>query len=356
MAVRYGLLVARQALMPLLLFTALPAEAQTPAATPAATHAASGPAAPISTSHGTLIIGNKGENTVSFIDLATGREMERRETGLMPHEVAISPDGNRAAVVAYGGQTIDIFDVSSGHFVETIDLAPNLRPHGIAWLVDGRIFATTEGSDTLTIVSPEGAGWKVSGIPTGNKGSHMLAVTADGARAFVSNLSSKNVTVLDVAKGKKVTDLAAGTEPEGIALTPDERELWVAARGSNDVYVFDAMSLKQLALIETGRFPIRIAISPDGKTAVTSDLQDGSLTLIDTATRTVKAKITLGGSERSAQVTLLFSPDGARLYAAETGLDRIAEIDMTSGTLIGRLPAGKNGDGLGLSPVPFKRN
>jgi DNA-binding beta-propeller fold protein YncE len=68
---------------------------------------------PSTVATGTLLIGNKGENTLSFVDLASGRELGRAATGPMPHEIAISPDGRQAAVVAYGGHTIDIFDVAA---------------------------------------------------------------------------------------------------------------------------------------------------------------------------------------------------------------------------------------------------
>ena len=54
---------------------------------------------------GTLLVGNKGENMLSFIDLASGRELGRAPTGNMPHEIAISPNGRQAAVVAYGETT-----------------------------------------------------------------------------------------------------------------------------------------------------------------------------------------------------------------------------------------------------------
>ena len=97
-------------------------------------------------------VGNKGENTLSFIDLASGRELGRAATGRMPHEIAISPDGRQAAVVAYGGRSIDIFDVATRAKLRTIDLSPNEGPHGIVWLRDGRILATTERSQSLTIV------------------------------------------------------------------------------------------------------------------------------------------------------------------------------------------------------------
>src|SRR5688500_18713600 len=112
------------ALAALVLLACAPAQDSAPAADQRAT--ADGGA-------GILLVGNKGENSLSFIDLASGRELGRAATGPMPHEIAISPDGRQAAVVAYGGATIDIFDVASRAKVRTVDLSPNEGPHGIAW-------------------------------------------------------------------------------------------------------------------------------------------------------------------------------------------------------------------------------
>ncbi|RYD60835.1 MAG: YncE family protein, partial [Sphingomonadales bacterium] len=97
---------------------------------------------------GTLLIGNKGEDTLSIVDLKTGAEIARLPTGDMPHEIAVSPDGRQAAVVAYGGSTIDVFDLATRTKLRTIDIAPNLRPHGLVWLSDGRLVATAEKSQT----------------------------------------------------------------------------------------------------------------------------------------------------------------------------------------------------------------
>lgn len=301
---------------------------------------------------GTLLVGNKGEDTLSFIDLKTGRETARKKTGPNPHEIAISPDGLTAAVVNYGSDTIDVFEIASQSKIETISLAPNKRPHGIVWLDDWRIIATTEGSDSLTIVSPpvdDTLDRKISAISTGQKGSHMVAVSPDKKRAFVANMGSGTVSVLDLDAMTKVTDLPAGTEPEGLALTPDGKSLWVADRRSDELHVFDTTNLKKVKTLPTGKFPIRVAISPDGKTAVTSELADGAIGLFDVQTVAPRKQIKISGSQDSGQVTLLFSDNGKRLYAAETGLNRIAEIDMETGKLIGRLPAGKNGDGLGIA-------
>lgn len=312
---------------------------------------AENPSADHQTPTGTLLVGNKGEDTLSFINLASGKEIARRDTGKNPHEVAISPDGKLAAVVSYGAEHIDVFEVAAQTKIETIALTPGKSPHGIVWLDDGRIIASTEGSDSITIVSPpsgEEQIREVRQISTGQKGSHMVVVTPDKNRAFVSNMQSGTVSVVDLEKENKIKDLPAGTEPEGLAITPDGKTVWVADRRSDLLRVFDVTSLEELTTIKTGRFPIRVAISPDGKTAVTSDLGDGALGLFDVDTRLPKGTIKLGGSRESAQVTILFSLDGRRLYVAETGLDRIAEVDMVEGKLIRHMAAGKNSDGLGI--------
>jgi YVTN family beta-propeller protein len=300
---------------------------------------------------GILLVGNKGEDSLSFIDLASGKETARRNTGKQPHEIAISPDGRLAAVVSYGGETIDIFDIAAMDRIETVSLAPARRPHGIQWLDDGRIIATTEGSDNITIVSPptgEAQTREIANIATGQQGSHMLVVTPDKSRAFVSNMQSGTVSVLDLVAMTKIADLPAGTEPEGLAITPDGASLWVADRRGDQLRVFDARNLAQLALIETGKFPIRVAISPDGATAITSNLGDGALGLFDVATRKPKGAIKISGTAESQQVTILFSSDGKKLYVAETGPDMIAEVDLAAGAVLRRFKAGADGDGLGI--------
>ena len=296
----------------------------------------------------TLIVGNKGEDSISFVDLATGREVARRETGPNPHEIAASPDGKRVAVVAYGGGSIDIFDVPSRERIRSLELAPNSGPHGIAWLPDGRILATTERARTLSIVAPDLA--SVATIPTGQAGSHMLAVSPDHRRAFVANIGSGTVSVIDLVSGRKLRDVQVGSRPEGIAVTPDGRQLWVSEVGGDAVHVFDAASLRRLAKLGTGKQPIRVAISPDGRVAVTSNFGDGTLSLFDTATLRSLRTIRVSGQPESGQVTILFGADGRRLYVAETGIDRIAEVDVETGRVLGRLPAGKNGDGLAIVP------
>lgn len=295
----------------------------------------------------TLLIGNKGEDSLSFVDLPTGRELRRVPTGKAPHEIAISPDGETAAVVAYGGTSIDLFDIRRRERVGAVELGANARPHGLLWLSDGRIVATAEGRKSLMVVAPDRR--TVREIPTGQEVTHMVAVSPDGRRAYTANMRSGTVTVIDLARGTKLRDVPAGTEPEGLALSPDGRRLWVADRQGASLRVFDTADMRVLATLPTGPMPIRVAISPDGRTAVTSNYGDGTLSLFDTRTMRPTRTVPVSGTRDAAQVTILFSRDGRRLYVAETGIDRVAEVDMKSGQVLGRLPAGDGGDGLAIA-------
>jgi len=307
------------------------------------------PTAPVAPG-GTLLIGNKGENTISFIDLATGRELGRSPTGPMPHEIAVSPDGRQAAVVAYGGRTIDIFDIAARTRKQEIDLSPNAGPHGIIWLADGRILATTERSQSLTIVDPRGERPAVSAISTGQQGTHMVVVSPDARRAYTANIGSGTVSVLDLAAGTKLRDVEVGGTPEGIALSTDGKTLWVGDNDGARVIAFDTDRFELLAELPTGPVPIRVAASPDGRWIVTSNAGAGTLTVIDARSRTVARTIPVSGTAAAAQVTILFSADGSRLYAAETERNQVAEIDIASGQVLRRLHGGRQGDGLAIAP------
>jgi len=295
----------------------------------------------------TLLVGNKGEDTLSVIALASGEELGRLPTGRMPHEIAVSPDGSQAAVVAYGSTTIDVFDVASRTKVRTIDLSPNQRPHGLLWLSDGRLVATTEGSTSVAVVAPDG---KLTSISTGQKGTHMIVVAPDNRTAYTANIGSGTVSVLDLKTARKLRDLTIGGKPEGLALTRRGRELWVGDLDAPRVSIWDTKMGKKIAEQAVDPVAIRVLASPDGKLVATSNIASGTISLFDAETRALLKTIKVSGEQAKGQVTLLFSADSKRIYAAETGHDKVAEIDVASGAVLRRIAAGKNGDGLAIAP------
>lgn len=296
----------------------------------------------------TLIVGNKSEDTISLIDYASGQERARLPTGPQPHEATLSPDGARAAVVAYGGESIDIVDIAAAQIVERIQLPRGARPHGLVWLADGRLIATAEGIASLLVLDASG-GLRVIALDQAR--SHMLAVSPDGGTAYVSNVNAGTVSVVDLRAGVATRVLQAGAAPEGIALSPDGAVLWVAERDGGHVRAFDTRTLRQIARIPVGERPIRMLVTPDGAYAITSNFVDGALTLIDTARMEVVGTIQVAEAPGANLVTIIFSRGGEAVLAAETGFDTIAEIDLATRSVIRRFQAGSRGDGLALSPI-----
>lgn len=315
-----------------------------------------GSASPVQSSDvtGTLFVANKFGNTLSKIDLETGEEVLRLDSCTNPHELATAPDGEHVALACYGGTTVDIFRTSSLEKVASIHLGNNARPHGIVWHANGDLYSTAEGRQSVFwIRDPLGEAPETFEYSTEKQGSHMLVVSPDGNTAWTTDLGSKTVTRVALKARIAPISVTVGEEPEGIALSPDGSALWVSARGSNEAYGLDPGTMEVRNTVATGAFPLRLAIRPQGDVAVTSDLQDGGLSVIDLQTATVARQIAVSSpaeAEERFQVTILWSDDGKRIYVAETASDTVAEVEYASGTVLRRLKVGDGGDGMAILP------
>ena len=302
----------------------------------------------------TLFVAAKRGNTLSKVDLATGEEVLRVPSCTNPHELATSPDGRHVALACYGGWSVDIFRTGSLEKVASITVGRNARPHGIVWHPGGTIYVTTEARQSIfRIENPLSEKPDLTEFGTGQQGSHMIVVAPDESVAWTTDLGSRTVTRIRLQQGLAPVSVTVGEEPEGISLSPDGKTLWVSARGSDQAFALDPEAMAVRSTVATGRFPLRIAVRPQGDVAVTSDLQDGSLSVIDTASAKVIRTIAVSSpaeAEARFQVTILWSADGRRIYVAETASNTVAEVDYASGTVLRRLPGGEGGDGMAILP------
>ena len=300
---------------------------------------------------GALFVAGKFGNTLARIDLATGRETARVASCANPHELATSPDGAHVALACYGGTTLDIFRTGDLAKVKSIELGENARPHGIVWHPNGDLYATAEGRKSIVWVKDPLGGAETFEYGSGQDGTHMLVVSPDARHAWTTDLGSKTVTRIDLLTRRAPQSVEVGIEPEGIALSGDGETLYVSARGSDEVYAIVPQSMEVRRTIPVGEFPLRIAVRPQGDFAVTSDLEDGALSVIDLRSGIVTRQIAVSSRDEAQerfQVTILWSPDGERIYVAETGTDTIAEVDFLSGEVLRRFSGGDGGDGLAI--------
>jgi len=209
------------------------------------------------------------------------------------------------------------------------------------------------------VVDPSN-GRLLQAVETGQEISHMVAVTPDGARAFVANIGSGSVTAIDLAAGEKIRDVATGEGAEGIAVTPDGHEVWVTNRAANTVSVIDAASLEPLHTIDSPDFPIRVAITPDGTRALVSCARSGDIAVFDVKTRKerVRRKLDLepvkdqaerlfgGFGDSPTPIGLVIAPDGKQAWVAATRADAVVVVDVETLDVVGLIKAGREPDGM----------
>lgn len=324
---------------------------------------------------GTLIVLNKSDNTVSLIDLVSKKVVATIPTGFGPHEVAVSPDGKVAVVANYGtgpqpGNTLTVIDIPGKKQIKTIDLSDYRRPHGITWLQGNEVAVTVEGSKALLIVDVD-AGKILGAIATDQNVSHMVVVSPKHRRAFVANIGSGSVTVIDLAEKKRITDLQTGAGAEGIDISKDEKEVWVTNRAANTVSVIDVASLKVTNSLESRDFPIRVKFAPDGKHVLVSNARSGDVAVFDATTKKEVRRIPMQVKANEASsaagrifgnqfgqspvpVGILVAPGLRHAFVANTNADIVTMIDLQTWQIVDRLTAGKEPDGLGYSRQSIK--
>ena len=319
----------------------------------------------------TLLVGNKSEASVSLIDLESGREVARASTQPGPHEIAVSADGRLAVVTNYGdrqaGNSLSVIDVERGATVSTIDLGEYSRPHGIVFTTDDeRVLVTAEGAQALIVVDIR-AGEVVAAIPTGQEVSHMVAYDGAGQRAYVANIGSGSVSMIDLTKSRLLSSHASGEGAEGIALASDARHLWVTNRAEDSVARMDAFSGEVEEKIEIEGFPIRAEVLPGGpgrseKVLVTS-ARSGTLSIIDPKTgvleRTVNLGMALQGEadglfadafgDSSIPIGIEIEPGGRRVWIAHAGADAVQELDTANWRQLRLLKTGREPDAMAYS-------
>jgi len=91
--------------------------------------------------------------------------------------------------------------------------------------------------------------------------------------------------------------------------------------------------------------PEELSYSPDGQWLAVGDATAGAVCLFDSATHKLRHTVALDGEI----IGLAWSADGSRLYAAESGVGNIAEIDPAHGRVLSRLPVGRYPRGIAMS-------
>lgn len=295
-----------------------------------------------------LLVLNKGDSTLSFVDPASGRTHATIATGEGPHEIELSSDGKLAFVTNYGastdGNTLSVVDVQARKEAKRVDLGDLRRPHGLTFS-NGKAYFSAERARKVGRYNPtsQQVDWT---FETGQDGTHMVLASRDGAKLFTTNMGSNTVSIIESASGAewRQTVIDVGDGPEALDESPDGRELWTAQLRDGHVSIIDPVNRKVVTTFDVRtKRSNRLKFTPDGKTVLISDLGAGELVAIDAEARTEKARIRVGSSPTGILVV-----DNDQAYVAVSGDNRIAVIDLAAMKVARTIATGNSPDGMAL--------
>jgi YVTN family beta-propeller protein len=295
----------------------------------------------------TLLVLSKGDHTLAMVDPSTRKVLARMPSGPDPHEVIASSDGSTAYISNYGGgayNTITEADLRARKTTGTVDLGALRGPHGLAF-VGGKLWFTAEAAKAIGSYDP--ASRKIDWIMgTGQNHTHMIFVREDLRRVITSNISSATLSIIDETGPRRdweETVVPVGKGAEGFDVSPDGRQLWAANAGDGSVSVVDLASKQAIATIPAGvNTANRLKFTPDGRLVFVSLLSGPEIVVVDATTHAVVKRIHSGRGAAGIQM----EPGGARAYVSCTPDNYVAVIDLKSLAIVEHIDAGKQPDGL----------
>lgn len=302
----------------------------------------------------TLLVLNKRDATLAFVDPAKLEVVARIPTGEGPHEVAT--DGKTAVVCNYGtgpnpGTTLMVVDVAARKELRRLTLPGLLRPHGIQ-AVGNRFYFTAEGS--RAVARYDAASDRLDWIGgTGAEVTHMLVVAPGEKKIYTANIGGNSVSVLDLTNAPRQITLkhvAVAKGPEGIDIKPDGSEVWAAGRTpEGGISVIDPKTDAVTKTIPTTtKFANRLKFTHDGKYALVSDVTGNEVTVFDAATGEIVKKLTTAAGPSGIQL----SADGKRVYVACAGANKVQVIDASTWSAAGEVETGTEPDGMAYAATP----
>jgi YVTN family beta-propeller protein len=342
-------------------------------------------ARPESTPREALLVLSKGDHTLAIVNPSTLKVVAKAPVGEDPHEVVASSDGKFAYVSNYGGgayNTLTLIDLIGQKRVTAIDLGPLRGPHGLVF-VGGKTWFTAEGAKAIGRYDPakNAVDWILG---TGQDRTHMIFVSEDMQRIFTTNVSSATVSIIEKSNRTgfpgpppgpgpggpppggpppggprgpmgppggnwEETVVPVGKGAEGFDVTPNGKELWTANAQDGTVSIIDLATKKVTDTLQANvPGANRLKFTLDGKLVLISSLSGSGLAVLDFATHKEVKRIDLGHGAAGIEM----QPNGSRAFVACTGGNYVAVIDLKTLEIAGRIDAGPGPDGLAWSVRP----
>jgi YVTN family beta-propeller protein len=296
-----------------------------------------------------IYVPNSKSNSVSIIDPKTYKVIRSFPVGKEPQHVIPSWDLRKLWVAQDLQDQITLIDPASGQKGETIHVDD---PYNMYFTPDGK-YAIICAEREKRLDFREAQTMKViRRVPVPCDGVNHIDFSIDGRYLLATCEFSGELLKVDVANQKVIGTLKLTPKgmPQDIKLSPDAKLFYVANMEADGVHVIDGDNLKSISFIPTGKGAHGLYVSRDSKYLYVANRGEGSVSLIDFATRKIAAKWTIpgGGSPDMGGI----SADGKVLWLSGRYDSVVYAFDTSDGHVIAKIAVGKGPHGLCVYPQP----
>ncbi len=182
-----------------------------------------------------LVVANWCSYSVSIIETATGRELQRIPMGPYPRGITFDPASTTAYVALMGGTEIDKIDLATYRVRRIRDVG--VQPRHLVMSPDGRyLYASLdEGGGVIKIDTATDQ--TVDRVQTGVN-PRSMDIAPDGRSLYVVNYESGTASKIRTEDMTVIQDVHTAYHPIGITYDAVSRQLWVACY-SGIIVVFE---------------------------------------------------------------------------------------------------------------------
>ena len=333
------------------------------------------------TSNRFIWVANGMEDSLSLVDPATAQVVSTVSTGMNPHILNISPDGQIIYVINAGSHDREPGAHGEAPAMaqadETSEHAPSEMPQsgemdrgktGQAGHMDksGDMSAESEmekprsDADHADDIAVGGEAklranslWAIDAVSAqvlarvsvGTGPTHPIP-SPDGRWVYVTNTDDDSVSVIDTVTWQIAATIPNLPEPHDGELTPDGKFLYLATSGDNTLTVVDTTSRQVTQTFPVGAKPRGVAAGgANGEIAYVTNKGDGTLSIIDVSAGQIRATISIGQGAHAVRVR----PDSETVYVALSKENAVAVVNAATEAILGKIPVGQTPEQIDLS-------
>lgn len=260
------------------------------------------------------VVTNGGAGSVTIYSANSNSRTDIPSVGVRPVGVAVSPSG-RYAYIANGGQgsLSDPCQANSTSSFAVIDL------------------------QSKTVVQ--------NNVQLGI-GSQTVVVDAAGTRAYVANLCSGTISVLDISAGTAtfLRNISGVGFPQGMALSADGRRLYIAStapgKAQGALVTVNTVTDEVSSVSSQGYSAVAVALNPAGtRLYLLNNGQNGpsgsrgSFAVFDISGGGAPVFLTSIETGFNFPLGLTLTTDGSKAYIANAGNNTVSVVDLNSNSI-----------------------